>query len=223
MKEKYAFWIFEHFFEWIVSTRRSEPPATRQELEDAAGAGKKIVMAVELRACAYRPNARIVSTMRCMQPAQPSRKASSPAAGSRSFMQARRAIGIEAMMGISLVQELADDDRGIRPRVCKNLPRRGLQRAAHDVDADLLVVVLGLQSASTQKRRYLAPKTHRRSSDPACVAQPPLPPGPQWPLWDIDRESLSEYRELLISPCRAPRPAGRLIQIWRVICPARSM
>src|SRR5439155_18950945 len=57
------------------------------------------------------------------------------------------ALCVEAVIGLALVEQLADDDRALRPGVFKNLPGRRLQCSADDVDADLLVVVLWVQPA----------------------------------------------------------------------------
>src|SRR5258705_5053463 len=52
------------------------------------------------------------------------------------------ALRVEAVIGLALLQELADDDRAILPGIGKNLLCRGLQCPAHNIDADLLVIVL---------------------------------------------------------------------------------
>ena len=54
-------------------------------------------------------------------------------------------LGVEAVVGVVLVEQLADDDRAVDAGVLGDLAHRRLQRAADDVDADLLVVVVGLQ------------------------------------------------------------------------------
>src|SRR5436305_4587083 len=57
------------------------------------------------------------------------------------------ALRVEALTGLALVQQLADDGRPLRSGVFDYLPRRRLQCATDDVDANLLVVVLGVQPA----------------------------------------------------------------------------
>src|SRR5271169_5739018 len=57
------------------------------------------------------------------------------------------ALRVEAVIGLALLQELADDDRAILSGIGKNLLCRRLQCPAHNVDADLLVIVLGVQPA----------------------------------------------------------------------------
>ena len=63
-------------------------------------------------------------------------------------------------MGIALLQQLADDDRPIFSGIFEDLSCRALQGAAHDVDADFLVVVLGIQPAE--------PLTGIKERDPAA-------------------------------------------------------
>ena len=50
-------------------------------------------------------------------------------------------LGVEAVVGVVLVEQLADDDRAVDAGVLGDLADRRLQRAADDVDADLLVVI----------------------------------------------------------------------------------
>src|SRR5712671_2371408 len=47
------------------------------------------------------------------------------------------ALRVETMVGLALLQELADDDRAILSGLGKNLLCRGLQCPAHNIDADL--------------------------------------------------------------------------------------
>src|SRR5690348_12395491 len=49
------------------------------------------------------------------------------------------------MVGVAFLQELAHDNGTISSGIFDDLPRWCLERAAHDVDADPLVVVVGLQ------------------------------------------------------------------------------
>ena len=50
---------------------------------------------------------------------------------------------VEAVGVLILLEDLADDDRAVLARIDGDLARRGRQRLAHDLDAGLLVVVLG--------------------------------------------------------------------------------
>src|SRR5882762_5514600 len=52
---------------------------------------------------------------------------------------------VEAVGVLILLEDLADDDRAVLARVDRDLARRVRQRLAHDLDAGLLVVVLGAQ------------------------------------------------------------------------------
>jgi hypothetical protein len=53
------------------------------------------------------------------------------------------ALGVEAVGILTLLEDLADDDRTAFACVDRDLAGRRRQRLAHDVDAGLLVVVLG--------------------------------------------------------------------------------
>ncbi len=53
--------------------------------------------------------------------------------------------GIIAFVGVLALEKLADDDRTLGTGILGNVAGRGLQGAAHDLDADLLVTVRGLQ------------------------------------------------------------------------------
>src|ERR1700730_5858418 len=66
---------------------------------------------------------------------------------------------VEAVVGLALLQELADDDRAVLSGIGKNLLCRRLQCPAHNVDADLLMIVLGGQPTeplACVKERYAA-------------------------------------------------------------------
>ena len=64
----------------------------------------------------------------------------------------------EAVLGV--LEDLADDDRAILTRVGEDLAGRRLQSLAHDLNADLLVFIVGLQGfeslAGTQQRHAAA-------------------------------------------------------------------
>ena len=53
---------------------------------------------------------------------------------------------VEAVGILILVHDLADHDRTVRTGIDRDLTRRRLDRLAHDVDAVLLVLVLGLEA-----------------------------------------------------------------------------
>src|SRR5438552_9630538 len=55
-------------------------------------------------------------------------------------------LGVEAVSVLVLLQDLADDDGAVFTSVDRDLARRIGQRLAHDLDAGLLVVVLGAQT-----------------------------------------------------------------------------
>ena len=55
-------------------------------------------------------------------------------------------LGVVAEAVLGVLQDLADDHRAVLAGVLHDLARRRLQRLAHDVDADLLVVVVGLEA-----------------------------------------------------------------------------
>src|SRR5580704_11857347 len=48
-------------------------------------------------------------------------------------------LGVEALVGVAALEQLADHDRAVDAGVLGDQPNRRLQRAADDVDADLLV------------------------------------------------------------------------------------
>src|SRR5258706_104368 len=54
-------------------------------------------------------------------------------------------LGVVAPVDVLLVEQLADDDRAVGAGVLGDQPGRDRQRLADDLDADLLVVVVGLQ------------------------------------------------------------------------------
>ena len=54
-------------------------------------------------------------------------------------------LGVVAVGVLRVLEDLADDHRAIFTGVGEDLAGRGLQRLAHDLDADLLVVVIGLK------------------------------------------------------------------------------
>ena len=53
---------------------------------------------------------------------------------------------VEAVGILILVHDLADNDRSVRAGIDRDLARRRLDRLAHDLDAVLLVLVLGLDA-----------------------------------------------------------------------------
>src|SRR5450631_505490 len=55
-------------------------------------------------------------------------------------------LGVEAVGVLILLKDLADDDGAVLARVDRNLARRPGERLAHDLDAGLLVIVLGAQA-----------------------------------------------------------------------------
>src|SRR3569623_2778134 len=70
------------------------------------------------------------------------------------------ALRVEAVRILILLDDLADDDRAILTRVERDLTRRSLDRLADDLDADLLIVVLGANAlerfAGAQQRNATA-------------------------------------------------------------------
>src|SRR5256885_9963074 len=50
-------------------------------------------------------------------------------------------LGVEAVIDVALLQQLADHDRSVTAGILDDQPGRVAQRAANNVDADLLVVV----------------------------------------------------------------------------------
>ena len=52
-----------------------------------------------------------------------------------------RLLGVEAEIDVLLVEHAAGDHRAVEAGILGDLADRRLQRAAHDLDADLLVVV----------------------------------------------------------------------------------
>ena len=69
----------------------------------------------------------------------------------------------------SLSSDLAGDHRTVLAGVLGDLAQRGLDRLAHDLDAEALVVVVGLQLGQDQRRR--APGRRRRPE--RCLPRPP--------------------------------------------------
>src|SRR5258708_24625150 len=61
-------------------------------------------------------------------------------------------LGVEAVIGALLLEQLADDERAVGPRIAGDLPGRDLKGAADDIDADLLVVILRPQPAQGARR-----------------------------------------------------------------------
>ena len=55
-------------------------------------------------------------------------------------------LGVVAPGVVGVLHDLADDDRAVLTGVAGDLPRRSLQGAANDVDADLLVLVLDVEA-----------------------------------------------------------------------------
>src|SRR6266568_2385340 len=106
------------------------------------------------------------------------------------------ALRVIAVIGVALFQELADDNRAVGASILENLPHRRMQRAADDVDADLLVVIVGSElgerlagieqgdaaawvaciASSTRSLRSLtstsvAPPTRMMATPPASLAR----------------------------------------------------
>ena len=55
-------------------------------------------------------------------------------------------LGIVAKAVLAVLKDLTDDDRAVLAGILEDLPRRRLQSLAHDLNADLLVVVVRLQA-----------------------------------------------------------------------------
>src|SRR5690606_6054401 len=80
---------------------------------------------------------------------------------------------VEAEFRIVLLEQLADDDGAFDPGVLNDLAHRRLDRAADDVDTDLLVVVIALKvlerTGREQKRAAAAGDNAFLDRGPGCV------------------------------------------------------